>query len=207
MTDLNLYAYEQKLYDQGITLIAGVDEAGRGPLAGPVFAAAVILKKGAVLKHVNDSKQLTKKQRERALIEIKAHAVAIGIALSSVEDIEKINIYRASREAMLSAIGQLKVKPEFVLIDAMPIMALGIPNQSIIKGDAKSISIAAASIIAKTTRDAYMEEMDKLFPQYHFKKNKGYGTKDHLDAIRRYGITPIHRKTYEPIKSLLKEKS
>lgn len=205
MTDLSLYQYENELYEKGIQYIAGVDEAGRGPLAGPVVAAAVILKKGATFKFVNDSKQLTEKQRELALIEIKENALAIGIGISSVDEIDLINIYRASREAMISAIKQLKIKPDFLLIDAMP-MEIDIPLLSIIKGDTLSVSIAAASIIAKTTRDGYMIEMDKLFPEYGFKKHKGYGTKEHLEAIQTYGITPIHRKTYEPIKSLLKKK-
>jgi ribonuclease HII len=201
-----MYQFENELYQSGFTYIAGVDEAGRGPLAGPVVAAAVILKKGAILNYTNDSKQLTEKQRQKALIEIKENAVAIGIGISSVEEIDLINIYRASREAMLSAIHQLKIKPEFLLIDAMP-MEIDIPLKSIIKGDTLSISIAAASIVAKTTRDAYMLEMDKVFPKYGFKNHKGYGTKEHLEALEKYGVTPIHRKTYEPVKSMLKKKS
>lgn len=204
MTDINLYKFEDELFQKGITYIAGIDEAGRGPLAGPVVAAAVILKKGAKLKYVDDSKKLTEKQRQKALIEIKEHAIAIGIGIASVEEIDRINIYRAAREAMHSAIDQLKVKPEFLLIDAMP-MELDIPNLSIIKGDQKSISIAAASIIAKTTRDQYMIEMDKVFPKYNFKQHKGYGTKEHIELIKKYGYTPIHRKSYEPIKSMIKE--
>lgn len=199
-----MYQFEHELYEKGVTYIAGVDEAGRGPLAGPVVAAAVILKKGATFTYVDDSKKLSEKERELALIEIKENAIAIGIGISSVEEIDLINIYRASREAMLSAIKQLKVKPEYVLSDAMP-MELDIPMQSIIKGDAKSVSIAAASIVAKTTRDGYMLEMDKLFPMYGFKQHKGYPTKEHIEAIKTYGITPIHRKTYEPIKSMLKK--
>lgn len=199
-----MYEYEQALYDKGIHYIAGVDEAGRGPLAGPVVAAAVILKKGATFRYVNDSKQLTEKERELALLEIKENALAIGIGMCSVEEIDLINIYRASRQAMLSAIDKLKIKPEFVLSDAMP-MELDIPMESIIKGDAKSVSIAAASIVAKTTRDGYMMEMDKLFPQYGFAKHKGYPTKEHIDAIKTFGILPIHRKTYQPIKSMLQK--
>jgi len=205
LTEVNLYQIEERLYQQGVTYIAGVDEAGRGPLAGPVVAAAVILKKGAKLKYVNDSKQLTEKQRERALEEIKKYAVSISIAISSVEEIDRINIYRATREAMLSAIEKLSIKPEYLLIDAMP-MEIDIPCESIIKGDTLSISIAAASIVAKTTRDKYMLEMDKLFPEYEFKKHKGYGTKEHMEKILTYGPTPIHRKTYEPVKSMLKKK-
>ncbi len=200
-----MYFFENELYQEGLTYIAGVDEAGRGPLAGPVVAAAVILKKGAILKYVDDSKKLSEKQRQIALEEIKANAISIGIGISSVEEIDLINIYRASREAMISAINQLKIKPEFLLVDAMP-MEIDIPMKSIIKGDAQSVSIAAASIVAKTTRDAYMVEMDKIFPLYNFKQHKGYGTKEHLEAIRKYGPTPIHRKTYEPIKSMLKKK-
>ncbi|MCF7930647.1 MAG: ribonuclease HII [Acholeplasmataceae bacterium] len=205
MTDSSLYLFENELYEHGITYIAGVDEAGRGPLAGPVVAAAVILKKGAVFQYVDDSKKLNEKQRLLALEEIKTNALAIGIGISSVEEIDQINIYRASREAMLSAINQLKIKPEFLLVDAMP-MEIDIPMRSIIKGDAQSVSIAAASIVAKTTRDAYMVEMDKLFPEYNFKQHKGYGTKEHLEAIYKYGVTPIHRRTYEPIKSILRSK-
>ncbi|BCR35589.1 ribonuclease HII [Mariniplasma anaerobium] len=204
MTEFNLYQFEDELYEKGITYIAGIDEAGRGPLAGPVVAAAVILKKGAKLNYVDDSKKLSEKQRQKALIEIKEHALAIGIGISSVDEIDRINIYRAAREAMHSAIKQLKIKPEFLLIDAMP-MEIDIPNKSIIKGDQKSISIAAASIVAKTTRDQYMIEMDKVFPLYNFKQHKGYGTKEHIELIKRHGYTPIHRKTYEPIKSMIKE--
>lgn len=200
-----MFQYENELYDLGYHMIAGVDEAGRGPLAGPVVAAAVILKKDAVFKYVNDSKQLSPKKRELALKEIKEQALAIGIGISSQEEIDLINIYRATKEAMLSAIQSLKIKPDFLLIDAMP-MEIDIPLKSIIKGDTLSMSIAAASIVAKTTRDQYMLEMDKLFPQYGFKNHMGYGTKEHIEAIHTYGITPIHRKTFEPIKSLLKKK-
>jgi ribonuclease HII len=198
-----LYAYETKLSKLGIKYIAGIDEAGRGPLAGPVVAAAVILKPGVKLKYVDDSKKLSEKQREKALIEVKENALAIGIGMCSVEEIDKINIYRAAREAMISAIEQLKIKPEFLLIDAMPIEHQ-IPSESIIKGDQKSISIAAASIVAKTTRDAYMKEMDKVFPEFGFSKHKGYGTKLHKEMLEIHGYTPIHRKSYEPIKSMIK---
>lgn len=205
MTDPKLYTIENNLHHLGAKYIAGVDEAGRGPLAGPVFAAAVILKPDAKFTHVDDSKKLSEKQRLLALEEIKAQSISISIGISSVEEIDLINIYRASREAMLSAIKHLKVKPDYLLIDAMPI-EIDIPFESIIKGDQKSISIACASIVAKTARDAYMLEMDKLFPQYGFKNHKGYGTKEHLLALETYGITPIHRKSYEPVKSMLKRK-
>ena len=205
MTDPKLYTIEHNLHYLGAKYIAGVDEAGRGPLAGPVFAAAVILKPDAKFTHVDDSKKLSEKQRLLALEEIKAQSISISIGISSVEEIDLINIYRASREAMISAIKHLKVKPDYLLIDAMPI-EIDIPFESIIKGDQKSISIACASIVAKTARDAYMLEMDKLFPNYGFKNHKGYGTKEHLLALETYGITPIHRKTYEPVKSMLKRK-
>jgi ribonuclease HII len=200
-----MYLIENKLYKEGVKTIAGVDEAGRGPLAGPVVAAAVILKKDATFKYVNDSKLLSEKQRNLALEEIKANAIAISIGIASVEEIDLINIYRASREAMLSAIKNLKIKPDYVLIDAMP-MELDQPHESIIKGDQKSVSIAAASIVAKTTRDRYMMEMDALFPKYGFKNHKGYGTAEHLEAISQYGILPIHRKSYRPIKEMLMKK-
>lgn len=200
-----MYEIETSLYKKGAQTICGVDEAGRGPLAGPVVAAAVILKKDATFKYVNDSKKLSERQRNLALEEIKKHAVAISIGISSVEEIDLINIYRASREAMLSAIRNLKIKPDYVLIDQMP-MELDIPHQSIIKGDEKSVSIAAASIIAKTTRDQYMKEMDALFPLYGFKNHKGYGTEEHLKAIETYGVLPIHRKSYKPIKAFLMKK-
>lgn len=204
MTGYNLYQYEEKLYKLGVKYIAGIDEAGRGPLAGPVVAAAVILKPGAKLDLVDDSKKLSEAQREKALIQIKEHALAIGIGMCSVQEIDQINIYRAAREAMISAIKQLKIKPEFLLIDAMPI-EMDIPSESIIKGDQKSVSIAAASIVAKTTRDMYMMEMDKIFPEFEFSKHKGYGTKLHIEKLNQYGYTPIHRKTYEPIKTMIKE--
>lgn len=197
--------YEEDLYRQGVTLIAGIDEAGRGPLAGPVVAAAVILKKGVIMHHVDDSKALTEKQRQRALEEIKANALSIGIAVVSPEEIDRINIYRAAKQAMISAIQQLKIKPEYLLIDHMPI-ELDIPSTSIVKGDALSVSIAAASIVAKTTRDAYMMEMDKVFPHYGFRNHKGYPTKEHLHALETYGITPIHRKTFKPVKAIIEKR-
>lgn len=197
--------YEEDLYRQGVTLIAGIDEAGRGPLAGPVVAAAVILKKGVTMHHVDDSKALTEKQRQRALEEIKASALSIGIAVVSPEEIDRINIYRAAKQAMISAIQQLKIKPQYLLIDHMPI-ELDIPSTSIVKGDALSVSIAAASIVAKTTRDAYMMEMDKVFPHYGFRNHKGYPTKEHLHALETYGITPIHRKTFKPVKAIIEKR-
>jgi ribonuclease HII len=207
LTDLNLYEYEDALYEKGVTLIAGTDEAGRGPLAGPVVAAAVILRKGAKIEGVDDSKKLTDKKRRQLIDTIKIEALAVGIGIVSPQEIDQINIYRAAKEAMISAIKALKIKPEYILADAMMLEeALGIPTESIIKGDQKSASIAAASIVAKVTRDEYMIEMDKLFPMYGFKQHMGYPTKTHIEAIEKYGICPIHRKTFEPIKSILREK-
>jgi len=205
LTDFNLYEFEDALYEKGVTYIAGTDEAGRGPLAGPVVAAAVILKKGVKVEGVDDSKKLSDKKRRALKKEIEEKALAIGISIVSPQEIDLINIYRASKEAMISAIKSLKIKPEYILADAMMLEdELMIPTESIIKGDQKSASIAAASIIAKVTRDEYMIMMDGFYPEYGFKKHMGYPTKQHIEAIKQYGITPIHRKTFEPIKSLLR---
>ncbi|MFP4177316.1 MAG: ribonuclease HII [Acholeplasmataceae bacterium] len=200
MIDLN--HHENELRTRGFERIAGVDESGRGPLAGPVVAAAVILKPGATFRYVNDSKKLSEKQRNLALEEIKEQALSIRIAVVSVEEIDRINIYRASKLAMQSAVEGLDLTPDFLLIDAMP-SAIDIPQRSIIRGDSLSVSIAAASVVAKTTRDRYMLEMDGLFPEYGFRYHKGYATKRHVEAIRLYGITPIHRKTFRPIRDML----
>lgn len=202
MTDL--LAYEKELYNQGIEYIAGTDEAGRGPLAGPVVAAAVILPKGLIITGVNDSKQLTEKKREELFDIINEKALAIGISFIDNNKIDEINILEASRLAMMEAIKQLKIKPQYVLSDAMK-MNIDVPVKPIIKGDALSESIAAASIIAKVMRDRFMDEMDLKYPNYGFKKHKGYPTKDHIEAIKKYGITPIHRKTFKPIKTMLIE--
>ena len=202
MTDL--LAYEKELYNEGIEYIAGTDEAGRGPLAGPVVAAAVILPKGLIITGVNDSKQLTEKKREELFDIINEKALAVGVSFIDNNKIDEINILEASRLAMMEAIKQLKIKPEYVLSDAMK-MNIDVPVKPIIKGDALSESIAAASIIAKVLRDRYMDEMDLKYPNYGFKKHKGYPTKDHIEAIKKYGITPIHRKTFKPIKTMLIE--
>ena len=191
--------YENKYFAKGYQLIAGIDEAGRGPLAGPVVAACVVLPKDVKLKYVDDSKRLNENKRLLALEEIKKYALAIGIGISSVEDIDQINILRNCN--MISDLCTQN-KPEIVLIDAVG-LDINIMSESIIKGDQLSYSIAAASIVAKTTRDLYMNEMAKLYPEYQFDQHKGYGTKKHIDAIHQYGITPIHRKTFEPIKSLM----
>ena len=202
LTDYNMYEYEDKLIAAGKLYVCGVDEAGRGPLAGPVFAAAVILKPGVKLTRVDDSKKLSEKKRLSALEEIKKHALSISIAIGSVEDIDRINIYRATREAMESAIRHLSVAPDFILTDAMPLLAFR-NVEDIIKGDQKSISIAAASIVAKTARDEYMKKMAELFPQYGFEKHKGYGTKEHMNALQIFGPCPIHRKSYQPVKDVM----
>ena len=197
-----MYEYENKLIQIGKKHICGVDEAGRGPLAGPVVAAAVILKPGAILHHVNDSKQLSEKQLMKALEQVKEHALAIKVVFGSVEDIDRINIYRATKEAMVAAIEGLDIQPDFILTDAMPIPEYK-NLDSIIKGDQKSISIAAASIIAKTTRDAYMKNMHTLFPNYGFDQHKGYPTKKHVEALMTFGPTPIHRRSFQPVKDAI----
>ena len=202
MTDL--LAFEKELYNEGIEYIAGTDEAGRGPLAGPVVAAAVILPKGLIITGVNDSKQLTEKKREELFDIINEKALAVGVSFIDNNKIDEINILEASRLAMMEAIKKLKIKPQYVLSDAMK-MNIDVPVKPIIKGDALSESIAAASIIAKVMRDRYMDEMDLKYPNYGFKKHKGYPTKDHIEAIKKYGITPIHRKTFKPIKTMLIE--
>lgn len=190
--------YENELYKKNIKLIAGVDEVGRGPLAGPVVCAAVILKEDYENDKINDSKKLTEKKREALYDVIMREALSVGIGISSEDVIDEINILQATKKAMTEAIKNLDIKPEHVLIDAVKLEDLDIPQTSIIKGDAKSISIAASSIIAKVTRDRMMIELDKKHPEYDFKNNKGYGTKKHIEAIRKYGIIKEHRKTFAP---------
>lgn len=190
--------YENELYKKNIKLIAGVDEVGRGPLAGPVVCAAVILKEDYENDKINDSKKLTEKKREALYDIIMGEALSVGIGISSEDVIDEINILQATKKAMTEAIKNLDIKPEHVLIDAVKLEDLDIPQTSIIKGDAKSISIAASSIIAKVTRDRMMIELDKKHPEYDFKNNKGYGTKKHIEAIRKYGIIKEHRKTFAP---------
>lgn len=187
-------------------LIAGTDEAGRGPLAGPVVTAAVILPNYCQeLLGVNDSKQLSKEKRNEYAEHIKKYALYYAVHFQSPEQIDKQNIYEATRQSMLKSIEALEVKPDFILADAMTLHT-DIPQASIIKGDAKSLAIAAASILAKTARDDYMEQLDKEFPQYGFAQHAGYGTKQHLDALEKFGPTVHHRKTFEPIKSMIKNK-
>ncbi len=190
--------YENELYKKNIKLIAGVDEVGRGPLAGPVVCAAVILKEDYENDKINDSKKLTEKKREALYDVIMGEALSVGIGISSEDVIDEINILQATKKAMTEAIKNLDIKPEHVLIDAVKLEDLDIPQTSIMKGDAKSISIAAASIIAKVTRDRMMVELGEKHPEYDFKNNKGYPTKKHCDAIKEYGIIKEHRKTFAP---------
>ena len=194
--------YENELYKTGIKYIGGVDEVGRGPLVGPVVTACVILPVNFYDERINDSKKLSEKKREELYNVIKENAISIGIGESSEKVIDKINILEATKKAMKEAIKNCSVKPEHLLIDAVK-LDIDIPSTSIIKGDAKSQSIAAASIIAKVTRDRMMYELDKKHPEYDFAKNKGYGTKKHIEALYKYGPLKEHRKTFEPVSSIL----
>ena len=202
----DLYEYERNLIKQGMKLIAGVDEVGRGPLVGPVVTAAVILPVNYKLEGLTDSKKLTPKKRDKFFDIIMQDAISVSIGMKDNKVIDEVNIYEATKLAMMDAIGGLNVKPEHVLIDAMP-LELDIPHTSIIKGDAKSLSIAAASVIAKVTRDRMMDELDKKYPMYNFKKNKGYPTKEHIEAINKYGIIDGYRKTYGPVKEVIEKKN
>ena len=194
----DLYKYEKELYNKGFNIIGGVDEVGRGPLIGSVVAACVVLPKDFVLDGLTDSKKLSEKKRDLFYDIIKEKAIAIGIGIVDEKKIDEVNIYEATKIAMKEAIKNTNIKLDYVLIDAMP-LDIDIPTTSIIKGDAKSISIAAASVIAKVTRDKMMYELDKKYPMYDLKNNKGYGTKKHLEAIEKYGITKYHRVTFKPV--------
>lgn len=198
--------YEQKCYDLGYNYICGIDEVGRGPLAGPVVAAGVILKKGSYYAGLTDSKKLSKLKREELCEKIKKTALAYSIVEIDNYEIEKHNIYNATKIVMKKVIDELKLKPDFVLIDAMP-LEINIPNFSIIKGDEKSVSIAAASVLAKVYRDNLMERYAKKYPHYDFENNMGYGTKKHLEAIYKYGVCDIHRRDFEPIKTIIKKEN
>ncbi len=192
----DLLYFERRYWERNILLVAGVDEAGRGPLAGPVVAAAVIFKPGVCIPFVNDSKKLSASRRESLYHAICKEAVAVGVGTVSHEVIDRINILQASMLAMHKAIGQLRVQPEQLLVDGNFFHHENIPVENIVKGDALSHAIAAASIIAKVTRDALMKEYDLIFPHYGFAKHKGYGTREHIAAIHRYGLSEIHRKTF-----------
>lgn len=202
---VDLLEYEKELYKKGYKLIAGTDEAGRGPLCGPVVAAAVILPENYMLEGLTDSKKLTEKKREKFFPIIMEDAISVGISIVDNHKIDEINILEASRFAMQDAISKLSVKPEYILTDAMDLHCDNC--MPIIKGDAKSITIAAASVIAKVTRDHIMEELDKKYPEYEFKKHKGYPTKRHIELMNKYGVLDIYRKSYGPVKEALGRKN
>ena len=202
---IDLYQYENELYDKGINYIAGVDEVGRGPLIGPVVTACVILPRDFKCDGLTDSKKLSEKKREEYFDYIMEHALSVSVGMMSEKVIDEVNIYEATKLAMYEAINNSKIKPEHVLIDAMKLENLDMPSTSIIKGDAKSISIAAASVIAKVTRDRMMVELDLKYPMYGFKKHKGYPTKQHVEAIEKYGILDNHRKTFKPVSLYVKQ--
>lgn len=201
---LKMSEYENKLLENNSNaLICGIDEVGRGPLAGPVVASAVILEPGHNYIGITDSKALSQMKRELFEQQIHAQALSVGIGIATVEEIDELNIYQATKVAMLRAIEQLNMKPDHLLIDAMQ-LDIDIPQTSIVKGDANSVSIAAASVIAKEYRDRLMNDYNIQYPGYEFDKNKGYGTKAHLEGVEHYGITPIHRLSFEPIKTKVK---
>ena len=188
---------EEDLYSQGMEYICGIDEAGRGPLAGPVVVASVIMPKDSMIEGVNDSKKVSEKKREKLYDEIIENAISYSVGIVDQKEIDRVNILNATKAGLTEAVKGLKVKPDIILVDALTgIDTCGIPYQSIIKGDAKSYSIAAASIIAKVTRDRIMREWSEIYPQYEFEKHKGYGTAAHIKAIREYGLTPLHRRSF-----------
>lgn len=198
---LERFSYEKKFWAKG-ELVAGVDEVGRGPLAGPVVTAAVIIDKNFDLIDVNDSKKLSPQRRLELYPKILEEAVSVAVGVKNAQVIDQINIYEADRLAMAQAVNDLDRKPDALLVDAMNV-PVDIPQIKLIKGDAKSNSIAAASIVAKVFRDKLMDDYAKIYPQYKFPNNAGYGTKDHLEALKKYGPTPIHRHSFEPIKSMI----
>jgi len=197
---LDTLAFEHQAHSRGYRLVAGIDEAGRGALAGPVVAAAVILPAGLRIAGVDDSKKLTPETRERLFDIIVSQAVSVGVGMGDAELIDRINILQATRHAMLEAVSKLSIQPDFLLIDGISTIASTIPQQTIKKGDSLSISIAAASIIAKVTRDRLMNNMDTAFPGYGFASHKGYGSAMHMENIRRLGPLPIHRKTFAGVR-------
>ena len=189
---------EEEIYNkEDVKYICGIDEAGRGPLAGPVVVASVIMPKDSMIEGVNDSKKVSEKKREKLYEEITNTAIAWGVGIIDQREIDEINILNATKKGLTNSLKELEIKPDLILVDALTnIDTLGIPYRSIIKGDAKSYSIAAASIIAKVTRDRIMRQWDELYPEYGFEKHKGYGTKMHIDAIKEYGPCPLHRKSF-----------
>ena len=202
---IDLLKREKELYKEGYELICGCDEAGRGPLCGPVVAGAVILPKNYELEGLNDSKKLSEKKREKFFEIIKKDAIAYGIGIVDAKTIDEVNIYEASRLAMKKAIDEMKVKPDYVITDAMPLPGYPIPSEAIIHGDALSITIAAASVLAKVTRDHILYDMDKKHPELELAKHKGYPTKRHLELLKKYGPTKDYRFTYRPVHDLIIE--
>ncbi len=198
-----MYEHEEALRRMGHEHVAGCDEVGRGPLAGPVVAAAVILDWDHPIDGLDDSKKLSAARRETLAEQIRTHALAWHVSFIDPDVIDQVNIYQASRQAMIDAIEHLAIRPSYILSDAMPLPGLGIPCQSIIKGDQKSASIAAASILAKVARDAYMIAIDTTYPAYGFAQHKGYPTKQHLAALKDHGPCPIHRQSYQPVKDAI----
>ena len=193
---MDLWLLENEIYEEGFRLLCGVDEAGRGPLAGPVCAAAVILPRGLAITDLNDSKKLTEKKREALYHVICEKALSFGIAFASVEEIEEFNILNATFLAMNRALAQLDPRPELALIDGNRNTGIQMPSRCVVKGDARCADIAAASILAKVTRDRYMLEMAEQYPEYHFEQHKSYGTRLHYEALRKYGPSPIHRMSF-----------
>ena len=194
---LNLKQIDKEFFDMGMQYVCGIDEAGRGPLAGPVVVASVMLPKDSMIEGVNDSKKISESKREKLYDVILQEAISYGIGIIYQEEIDEINILQATKKGLHEAVANMEIKPNVILVDALTgIDTLGIPYKSIIKGDAKSYSIGAASIIAKVTRDRIMREWDKVYPEYGFAGHKGYGTAKHIEAIKKYGLTPIHRKTF-----------
>ena len=192
--------FQEQFYSKNVKVIVGVDEAGRGPLAGPVVAAACILSRTYINKEINDSKQLSEKKREELFEIIKKDAITYGVGIVSAEEIDTLNIYEATKKAMKEAINNLKVKFDLILTDAMPLNGFDVEVVPIIKGDAKALPIAAASIIAKVTRDHMMEELGKKYPEYGFEVHKGYGTQKHMEALKKFGpIKGVHRYSYKPV--------
>ena len=197
-----MLSYERNYYEEGAKLIAGVDEAGRGPLAGPLVIAAVIMPQEFFISGLNDSKQISASKRDKLYDEILQKALSVSVNIVSISNIDELNIYRATQQGMAEVLLHLDKQPDVALIDAMPVEANDIKTVSLVHGDALSASIAAASIIAKVTRDRIMEKLDALYPAYKFANNKGYGSKDHMQAIDQDGVTEWHRRSYEPVKSL-----
>lgn len=196
------FKYERMLWEQGNQYVAGIDEVGRGPLAGPVVTCAVILDDSFNLVEVTDSKMLSRREREQLYLHIVDEAVEVSLAVNSPAVIDQLNIYRATQQAMIRAVHSLYHRPSHLIVDAVP-LDLAIPQTTLIKGDQKSISVAAASIVAKEYRDHLMADYARLYPEYGFDQNMGYGTKQHLDALKQYGATPIHRKTFAPVPKYL----